>query len=487
MKRYIIQISIILTFLLAIFFILNKHTTAPNFIIIFADDQGYNDLGCYGSEIIKTPNIDLLAKEGIRFTDFYAQPICGPSRAALLTGCYPLRVAEKDNKKNIHPVLHTKEITIAEILKTKGYATACFGKWDLAGHSQDHFQPGLMPNNQGFDYFFGTPTSNDNKVNLYQNDSCIEKNADMAYLTQRYTDEAISFIERSKDQPFFVYIPLTMPHTKLAASPDFIGKSERGLYGDVIDEIDYNVGRIREKLTELKLDKNTWVFYLSDNGPWLIKNKNWEQGYLPEDHGGSAKPLRSGKVSTWEGGVRIPAIAWAPGNIPEGKVNSSECSTMDLLPTIAKLAGAEVPSDRIIDGKSILEILQKGNSNTASEKCYFYYFYTNLQAVRKGKWKLHLPRPEHAEWLGNFKINKHISPADDVGFSSPALFNLENDPAETTDVANQYPEIVNQLLKLAEKARKDIGDYNRIGEGARFYDDNPMRPDVLKWQKEIDK
>ena len=278
----------------------------PNFVIIFTDDQGYADVGCFGSTDIRTPRLDAMAADGMRFTSFYAQPICGPSRAALMTGCYPMRVAERGNTKQVHPILHSDEITIAEILKTKGYATACFGKWDLAKHAQEGFFVDLFPTRQGFDYFLGTPTSNDRIANLYRNEELIEPGANMATLTRRYTDEAIAFMRKNKTQPFFVYIPHSMPHTRLDASPQFKGKSKRGLYGDVIEEIDFNVGRILDAIREMNLADNTYVLFTSDNGPWLIKNKDHADGHLPSDHGGSAGPLRSGKVSTFEGGVRVP-------------------------------------------------------------------------------------------------------------------------------------------------------------------------------------
>ena len=315
-------------------------TPKPNFVLIFADDQGYEDLGCFGSKTIRTPHLDRLAAEGMRFTDFYAQTICGPSRAALMTGCYPPRVAERGNLKNMHPHLHSEEVTIAEVLKSVGYTTGCFGKWDLAKHAQRGFFDDLMTNHQGFDDFFGTPSSNDGFVDLYRNAERIEEKSPMAGLTRRYTDEAIEFIRRSKGKPFFVYIPHTMPHTRLAASEPFAGKSKRGLYGDVIEEIDFNVGRVVDAVKELKLEDNTWIIYTSDNGPWLIKNKGYVDGNLPAHHGGSAGALRSGKVSTWEGGIRVPTIAWAPGRIPAGEVCSSLAATIDLLPTFAKLAGA---------------------------------------------------------------------------------------------------------------------------------------------------
>ena len=238
----------------------------PNFVIIFTDDQGYQDVGCFGSPDIRTPRLDAMAKQGMKFTSFYAQPICGPSRAALMTGCYPMRVAERGHTKQVHPILHEDEITIAEVLKTKGYATACFGKWDLAKHAQSGFFMDLFPTRQGFDYFYGTPTSNDRVANLYRNEELIEPATNMATLTGRYTDEAIAFMKKHEKQPFFVYIPHTMPHTRLDASPRFKGKSKRGLYGDVIEEIDFNVGRILDALNDMKLAENTYVLFTSDNG-----------------------------------------------------------------------------------------------------------------------------------------------------------------------------------------------------------------------------
>ena len=321
----------------------------PNFVVIFTDDQGYADVGCFGSKDIRTPRLNAMAKEGMKFTSFYAQTICGPSRAAIMTGCYPMRVAERGNTKQVHPILHSEEITIAEVLKTKGYATACFGKWDLAKHAQSGFFMDLFPTRQGFDYFYGTPTSNDGIVNLYRNEKLIEPKSNMATLTKRYTDEAIQFIEKNKEKPFFVYIPHTMPHTRLDASAQFKGKSKRGLYGDVIEEIDFNVGRILDAIKEMDLSDNTYVLFTSDNGPWHIKNKNHADGHLPGDHGGSAGPLRSAKVSTFEGGFRVPTILWGPGRVPTGKTCESIASTLDLLPTFAKLAGACVPNDRVID------------------------------------------------------------------------------------------------------------------------------------------
>lgn len=448
----------------------------PNFVIIFADDLGYADLGCFGAPVIRTPRLDAMAEQGMKFTSFYAQPICGPSRAAIMTGCYPMRVAERGNVKQVHPILHSDEITVAEILKAKGYATGCFGKWDLAKHSQSGFHPDLMPNGQGFDYFFGTPTSNDGMVNLYRNRELIEAKTDMAPLTRRYTDEAIAFMERNKDNPFFVYIPHTMPHTRLAATAQFKGNSERGLYGDVVEEIDFNAGRILDAIKDLELEENTYVLFLSDNGPWLIKNKDLADGHLPGDHGGSAGPLRSGKVSTFEGGVRVPAILWGPGRVPAGTQCDSLASTLDILPTLAALAGAETPLDRVIDGEDIRHLFHGEFEQANSEKAYFYYLRVHLQAVRYGNWKLHLVRDKRPPGAAPFSLNRHIAAVDRIGFEEPFLVDLANDIGETTNVAEDHPWAVKHLLGLAEAMREDLGDFDRVGKNMRFFDPIDPRP-----------
>lgn len=454
-------------------------TRPPNFLIVFTDDQGYNDLGCQGSPLIRTPRLDRMAAEGMRFTSFYAQPICGPSRAALMTGCYPMRVAQRGNLKHLHPVLHADEITIAEVLRPRGYATAMIGKWDLAGHTNRAFQRDLLPGHQGFDMHFGTPTSNDNwgGTVLLRDGRVIEDPIRQEETTtKRYTDEAIRFMRKNRSQPFFVYLAHSMPHTALHAGDDFRGKSRRGLYGDVIEEIDHNVGRLLDELESLELVEQTYVLFTSDNGPWLIKNRDKAQGSLPEDHGGSAAPLRSGKVSTWEGGVRVPCIAWAPGRVPAGSVCDKLASTLDVLPTLAALAGAEPPSDRVIDGRDIRHLLGGRFQEADPDRVYYYYFLTHLQAVRQGRWKLHLPRPERPPWLGPFAANNHIAPADDVGFERPVLYDLDADIAESTDVAAEHPEVVARLLALAEEARKDIGDHDRVGRNMRFFDPATPRP-----------
>lgn len=448
----------------------------PNIVIIFTDDQGYADVGCFGSPDIRTPRLDRMAKEGMKFTSFYAQPVCGPSRAALMTGCYPMRVAERGNVKQVHPILHGKEITVAEVLKERGYATACFGKWDLAKHAQRGFFPDLFPAFQGFDYFYGTPTSNDAVVNLYRNDKLIEPNSDMSTLTKRYTDEAIAFMRKNQKKPFFVYVPHTMPHTRLDASPKFKGKSPRGLYGDVIEEIDFNVGRILDAVKELGLADNTYVLFTSDNGPWLIKNKNHADGTLRTDHGGSAGPFRSGKVSTFEGGVRVPTILWGPGRVPANTTCDKLAGTLDVLPTFAALAGAKPPADRVIDGEDVTHLFHGRFDEANPDKAFYYYLRVHLQAVRQGKWKLHLVRDARPIGAAPFSNNVHIAPADRIGFDKPFLVDLDNDIGETTNVADAHPQVVKRLLALAESMREDLGDFDRVGKNMRFFDPIDPRP-----------
>ncbi|WP_405563432.1 sulfatase [Polaribacter sp. Asnod6-C07] len=433
----------------------------PNFIIIFTDDQGYQDLGCFGSPNIKTPNIDQMASEGIKFTNFYAQTVCGPSRAALLTGSYPMRNARNDNGDTPHPKLALSEVTIAEVLKPVGYKTGMIGKWDLAGHNPEKFNPDLLPMHQGFDESFFTPGSNDARVHLIRGNHLVERNADMSTLTKRYTDEAIRFIEKNKKEPFFLYLAHTMPHTKLAVSDAYRGKSEGGLYGDVIEEIDDNVGRILEHLKQKGLDENTYVIFTSDNGPWWIK----------KDHGGHAEPLRGAKTSAWEGGFRVPAIIRAPGKVPAGKTSENIVATIDLLPTIAKIARAEVPKDRVIDGLDISNIIH--GKSTALDRPFFYYQHHILRAVRKGKWKLHLAHEPDPTSIVYKKWPVHSAPKDRVLFFKPMLYNLEKDIAETTDVANENPEVVSELMELLAWAKEDIGVYKNRGKNARPLGNEP--------------
>ena len=315
-------------------------------------------------------------------------------------------------------------------------------------------------------------------MNLYRNEQLIEPKADMATLTRRYTDEAIAFMEKHKGQPFFVYLPHTMPHTRLDASAQFRGNSERGLYGDVVEELDFHTGRILDAIKQLGIEGNTYVLFTSDNGPWLIKNKDYADGYLPGDHGGSAGPLRSGKASTWEGGVRVPTILYGPGRVPAGTVCDTIASTLDVLPTFAALAGAEAPTDRVIDGEDIRHLFHGQFDKATSSKAFFYYLRVHLQAVRQGKWKLHLVRDEEPAGAAPFSRNRHIHPSDRVGFDEPFLLDLETDLGETTNVAEQHPDVVKRLLDLAEQMRDDLGDYDRVGKNMRFFDPLEQRPAV---------
>ena len=457
----------------------------PNFIIIFTDDQGYADLGCYGSKDIKTPRIDQLAGEGMKFTDFYAQPLCGPSRTALLTGCYPMRVAEIDNKKRNFPYVHPKEILLPKILQQAGYATGMIGKLDITRRTSG-FRPELNPVRRGFDYWFGVPGANDDGYvkDLYRNEDLIEEKAQLQNLTQRYTQEAMTFIRKNKDKPFFLYLAHTMPHVQLATTDEFKGKSKQGLFGDVIEELDARTGHIIDLLKDLKLDRKTIVVYTSDNGPW---NNNEE--YRKPNHAGSAEPLRGAKGTTWEGGIRVPCIMWAPGFIPAGKVCRQMCCTMDLLPTFIKLANAKLPNDRIIDGKDISDLMTARRGAKSPHKAFYYYSEVQLEAVRSGKWKLVLPRPDvkQSPWLErHWSDTKYFDDGVFSAVSTYQLYNLQTDMGETNDLAEKYPDIAERMKKLAEQARQDLGDYKRIGRGVRFYDDDPKWPRLAKWRTEAD-
>ena len=434
----------------------SKSATHPNFIIIFADDLGYGDLGCYGHPTILTPNLDKMAAEGMRFTQFYVgAAVCTPSRAALLTGRLGIRTGMYGKRDVLFPNsasgLPLKEITIAEMLKTKGYATGILGKWHLGS------QPQFLPIHQGFDYWFGIPYSGDMgkiattrynpdnpKANqprpnavplpLYRNDKVIETEPDQHYLTQRYTKEAINFIKKNKEKnkPFFLYYASNFPHVPLYASPKFEGKSKRGLYGDVVAELDWSVGQIIKTLKDLKIDKNTFVIFTSDNGPWLTQL----------DHGGSAGILYEGKNSTYEGGMREPAIAWWPGTIKANVVSTALANSMDLLPTFAKLSGADLPKDRILDGMDISDLLF-GKKDKVRNMIY-YYINSNLYAIRKGPWKAH------------FTTHPSYSREAPVPHDPPLLYNIDVDPSEKYNVAKQHPDIIEDLKKEYEKQKAII-------------------------------
>ena len=454
----------------------------PNFVVIFADDLGYGDLACYGNRHIRTPNLDRMAAEGLRLTSFYAQNVCGPSRAALLTGCYPIRLAEPGNTKGAHTVLHPEEQTIAEVLRTKGYISGLIGKWHLAGAGAHRKGPGtgpykseLMPNRQGFDYFFGTPSHNGTTrdvdyrswtTELMRDENVIETPTDLNLLTKRYTEEALGFIERHREQPFFLYLAHTMPHVPLGASSRFRGRSERGLYGDVIEEIDWSVGAVLDSLRRLGIESRTMVVFTSDNGPWIESHLG--------DHGGSAAPLRGHKMTTWEGGLRVPGIFRWPGNIAAGQESDEIASTLDLLPTFAAIAGADLPSRRKLDGVDLWPWLS-GQAKRSPRETFLFYGYTHLQAVRDRRWKLVLTRPADPPWTSWY--GRMI---DSV--QGNELYDLRFDWGERRNVAEQNGAIVDRLLALVANARAELGDYDKTGSGVRFFDAGPRRPDLDSWR-----
>ncbi|MFB3902373.1 MAG: sulfatase-like hydrolase/transferase [Acidobacteriota bacterium] len=425
----------------------------PNLIIILADDMGYGDVGCFGATRHRTPHLDRMAAEGIRLTSFYsASGVCSPSRASLMTGCYPRRVnlhQDEEQRWVLFPGsstgLNPAEVTIAEVLKQAGYATAAIGKWHLGD------QPEFLPTRQGFDSYFGLPYSNDmwigNKrqsfppLPLLRGETVIEEEPEQALLTKRYTEEAIRFIENHRDRPFFLYLAHTMPHVPVAASPPFAGKSANGAYGDAIEELDWSVGEIMKALMSQGIDEQTLVLFTSDNGAEGSRVK-------------STGPLRGGKGSTREGGMRVPCIVRWPGRLEAGRVCDELTSTLDLLPTFAKLAGAQLRSDRIIDGVDIWPVLSA--CAPSPRRALFYYARDQLQAVRAGKWKLHVPR----------KVEFPV--VEDGATELPLrLYDLSQDPAEQTNLADQFPQVVERLQSLLEEAREDLGDGSRQGKNQR--------------------
>ncbi|HJZ89928.1 MAG TPA: sulfatase [Gemmataceae bacterium] len=433
----------------------------PNVVIVFADDMGYGDAGCFGNKTIRTPNIDRLAADGVRFTDFYvAQAVCSASRTALLTGCYPNRLgilgALNPSSRN---GISDRETTLAQMLKAKGYATAIYGKWHL-GHRQQ-----FLPTRHGFDDYFGLPYSNDMwpshptakfpDLPLIEGENIVETNPDQSRLTTRYTERAVKWIDKNKDKPFFLYVPHAMPHVPLFVSERGKGKSGGGLYGDVIEELDWSVGEIVAALKKHELEKNTLVIFTSDNGPWLSYG----------NHAGIAGPLREGKATSFEGGVRVPFVARWPVKIPAGSVCREPAMTIDLLPTIAKLAGADLPK-LPIDGKDIGPMLRGEKGAKSPQEAYFFYWGQELQAVRAGKWKLHFPH--------EYRTLKEAGRDGKPGPYATAkialsLFDLEADIGETKDVSGENPEVVARLKGLADRMREDLGDSAQkvTGKGVR--------------------
>jgi len=439
----------------------------PNIVLIFMDDLGYGDLSCYGALDYKTPNLDKLAVEGIRFTNFLcAQPVCTASRVGLLTGCYPNRLSMRgalgpNSKVGINP----DETILAELLKQKNYATGIFGKWHLGDH------PKFLPLQHGFDEYFGIPFSNDMwpvwydgkpaapeqrvkaqypTLALLEGNQKIEEITtleDQSLLTKRLTERAVAFIQKNKKRPFFLYLPNPMPHVPIAASPAFKGKSKQGLYGDVLMEIDWSVGQIMQALEANGLDKNTLVIFTSDNGPW----------YNYGSHAGSNGGLREGKGTSFEGGLRVPCIMRWKGRVPAGVICNQLSSTIDIFPTIADLCKIPLPTQKI-DGQSMLPVL-KGNTEYEVRQTFYYYYNRNdLQAVRRGHWKLVLPHKGRS-YLNQLPGEGGFPGGSPEDIPHPmGLYDLRRDPGEAYDVQKKYPEILKELLEVAEQARADLGD-----------------------------
>ena len=445
------------TILLTLFgmWALHAAAAAPNYVLIFCDDLGYGDLGCYGSTKNRTPRIDAMAKEGMRFTSFLSSsPVCTPSRASLLTGCYARRVGMHEDFTG-HWVLiprsrrgmHADEWTLPEMLKAKGYATACIGKWHLGD------QPPHLPTAHGFDEYYGIPYSNDMAsarrgdppLPLVQDTKVIEAPADQATLTKRYTREAIQFIERNKSKPFFLYLPHTFPHLPLFASKEFHGKSANGRYGDSVEEIDWSTGKILDALKQHGLDKNTLVIFTSDNGS---NGRN----------GGSNAPLSGAKGGTMEGGMRVPMIARWPGRIPAGGTCNELSSTMDFLPTFAALSGGLLSANKI-DGHDITPLLTGTKGAASPYEVFYYYRRRQLQAVRWGDWKWHLP-------LANTFPNWTTANQKGRGRSGK-LVNLKTDLAEKVDVTAANPKVMVKMRELVAQAEATMGNEDRQGKEQR--------------------
>ncbi|MBP1647439.1 MAG: atsA 6 [Bacteroidetes bacterium] len=440
-----------------------EQSRPPNIIIILTDDQGYGDIGKYGARGFATPNLDRMASEGIMFTDFYVtQAVSSASRAGLLTGCYSERVSIQGALMPWATVgLNPEEETIATLLKRKGYATGMYGKWHLGHHRE------FLPLQHGFDEYFGLPYSNDmwpvdfdgqpmesGAQSSYPPLPLIEGNEkvseirtldDQSKLTTLYTERAVHFIERHTEKPFFLYLAHSMPHVPLGVSSKFLGKSEQGMYGDVIMEVDWSVGEIFRAVSKAGVDENTLVIFASDNGPWLRFG----------NHGGSSGRLREGKGTMWEGGTRVPCIMRWPGKIPEGTVCRRIASTIDLLPTISAIAGADLPS-KTIDGVNILPLM-KGDNEANPRETFYYYYGGELQAVRSGKWKLHFPHAYSSIRSGEPGKDRHPGRygKEETGLE---LYNLEDDIGENQNVAAQHQEIVARLTALGATAREELGD-----------------------------
>ena len=431
--------------------------TPPNIIFILTDDQGYGDLGIYGAEDIKTPNLDGLALNGAYFTSYYAtQPVCSASRASIMTGAYSDRIGihnaySPGSKIGLNP----DETTIAELLKNKGYATAIFGKWHLGD------APKFQPLNHGFDEFYGILYSNDMwpkhpqqgtvfnfpDIELYENETIIRVLEDQTFLTQALTDKAISFIKRNKDNPFFLYLPHPQPHVPLFVKDSYRNTQKRGLYGDVIHEIDASVGEILRTLKNYELEENTIIIFTSDNGPWLSYGS----------HSGSSGIYKEGKGTNWEGGHRVPAIISFPKRIASGTLIEVPAMGIDWLPTITDFVGSKLP-ERKIDGVSLVPLLTKKSIEAPHENFFFYYRTNELHAVRHKKWKLYLPHSYRSLNGRKGTDDGYPIPYEMNKIETPALYNLESDPKELLNIANQNPDLVEKISKIADSIREVLGD-----------------------------
>jgi len=422
----------------------------PNFIIIYLDNMGYGDLACFGSKVNRTPAVDKMASEGMRLTSFYVTSgVCTPSRSSLMTGCYPRRVNLHQDERGrcvLFPAarkgLNPKEITIAELLKARGYATCCIGKWHLGD------QLDFLPTRQGFDRYYGIPYSNDMRrrqipLPLMIDETVTEAPVDQDTLTRRYTEEAVKFITANKDRPFFLYLPHFAVHLPLHAGEAFRGKSANGRYGDMVEEVDWSTGQILKTLKQFGIDERTMVVFTSDNGS---TGRN----------GGSNAPLRGHKGQTLEGGHRVPCVARWPGHIPAGRTCDELASTVDMLPTIAGLSGGAVPTDRVIDGRDIWPLLSARPGAKTPHEVFYYYQVDQLQAVRSGKWKLHLPLKVKKKNWGKPDKNAPV-----------ALYDLDADIHEDHNLADQHPDVVKRLTDLAAKAQADLGDMGVKGAHQR--------------------
>ena len=428
----------------------------PNVVLVYADDLAYADIGPFGAKEIQTPHLDRMAREGMRFTDFYvSQAVCSASRAALMTGCYANRVSIQGALgPNSKVGLHHDEWTIAEVLKQRGYATAIYGKWHLGDH------PSYLPSQQGFDDYFGLPYSNDMwpfhptsgkgfpDLPLISGDRIINPKVtpqDQTQLTKQYTEHAVGFIEKHKDEPFFVYVPHSMPHVPIFASERFKGTSKAGLFGDVISEIDWSVGQILETLQRLKLDDQTLVIFTSDNGPWLSYG----------EHAGSAGPLREGKGTAWEGGQRVPCVMRWPGQIPAGRDCREVAGTIDVLPTLAEITQSKLPPNKL-DGRSIWPLLSGQAGAKSPHAAYYFYWGRELHAVRSGQWKLHFPHSYRSLKQGGGSGGQPGAYVEKT--TGLALYDLQADIGEATNVATENEDVVSRLSDLANQVRAELGD-----------------------------